>query len=72
MSKQKVVKNEQIIDEAKKATYSSYLDYTMVPASSVYDYYAKMPHDMDRIWQEHEEMHKTKKMLDQEKGNEDK
>jgi len=68
MSKRRIMKNEQMVDEAKKATYSSYLDYTMVPTSSVYDYYAKIPHDMNRIWQEHEEMQKTKKkMFDQEK-----
>jgi hypothetical protein len=58
------VKNEPIVDEAKKAIYSSYLDYTMVRTSSVYDYYSKVPHDMDMIWQEHEELKKTKKLQD--------
>jgi hypothetical protein len=62
------VKSEPIVDEAKKATYSSYLDYTMVPTSSVYDYYPKASRNMDMIWQEHEDMKKAKKFA--EKNNE--
>lgn len=62
MKSQRIVKNEQIIDEEKKANYSSYLDYTLVTATSVYDYYAKVPLGKDTIWQEQEEMwRKTKK-----------
>jgi len=64
---QKIVKDEQIIDEKKKANYSSYLDYTLVTVTSVYDYYANVPIGKDTIWQEHEKIRRNRKKQENKK-----
>lgn len=62
MNRRKTKELELTIDDKKRASYSSYLDYTLVTMSSVYDYYAKVPHSKDKEW---EELKKLQKMREQ-------
>jgi len=61
MTRKKAMKNDLIIEEEKKAVYFSYLDYTLIPASSVYDYYAGVPHHKDRAWLDQEDLKASRK-----------
>ena len=70
MKRRKTKELELTIDDRKKALYSSYLDYTLVTMSSVYDYYAKVPHSKDKEWQELKEMQKAKTMKKQQEQSE--
>ena len=58
MKRRKTKELELTIDDRKKALYSSYLDYTLVTMSSVYDYYARIPHKEDEEWEEFKRMQK--------------
>ena len=53
--------DELILDEKKRAFHSSYLDFTLVTTSSVYDYYASVP-SKDIEWQELEDLRRIQKI----------